>query len=371
MQIRIYKSFDKDLKNEWEKIENSSSKLHVFQTFEWNYYWYNEVGINFKSDLNIAVVSLKEDPIIIFPLWIYLNKSVKILSFIGERQHDYFTSPYANLIEKNNFDIIKIWKNVYNMMPNHDILYIYSIPEFLPNGTYNSLLHIEKYFIYNLSHCLELPQDVNWFLKSARKKLISDLQRQIRRLQELGNLEFLIVKDKKLYKEYLPILIHQKRLQFKSTSVYDSLNRLFVQNFYFNLPDNEKLKDLYHFSVLKLNNRVIACHWGIVYKKTFYYLLPSYDIAYAKYSPGKILIFNLIKWSIEQKNEIFDFTIGSEDYKKEWVNKTVKLYQYFKSRTLKGYFFKLFLLSVNYFKGKKYWSYFRSIYRVYKKILNQ
>jgi CelD/BcsL family acetyltransferase involved in cellulose biosynthesis len=371
MQIKIHKYFDYKLKQEWEKLENSSSNVHVFQTFEWNHHWYKEVGKSCKSDLNIAVVSVNENPLIIFPLWIYLNKTVKILSFIGERQHDYFSSLNANSIEQNNIDIINIWKNVYNALPKHDIINIYGIPEFFPNGTFNPLLQVEKFFTFNLSHYLELPKDVNCFLKNSRKKLISDLQRQIRRFHELGNLEFLIIKDKNLYKEYLSILIHQKRNQFKSTSVYDSLSRVIVQNFYFNFPDNDKLKDLYHFSVLKLNNRVIACHWGIVYKKTFYYLLPSYDKDYAKYSPGKILTFNLIKWSIEKNLDIFDFTIGSEDYKKEWVNKTINLYQYFRSLTLKGYIYKLYLLSVNHIKGKKSWAFFRTIYRTYKNIIDE
>ena len=55
-----------------------------------------------------------------------------------------------------------------------------------------------------------------------------------------------------------------------------------------------------------------------------------------KYSPGKILLQYLIKWCIENKIEVFDFTIGSENYKKEWCDNELKLNEISFSNNYKG-----------------------------------
>jgi len=57
---------------------------------------------------------------------------------------------------------------------------------------------------------------------------------------------------------------------------------------------------------------------------------------YNKYSPGKILISELIKWSITKKIKVFDFGLGEENYKKYWSNRTESLFRYFYTKNLKG-----------------------------------
>ena len=49
-----------------------------------------------------------------------------------------------------------------------------------------------------------------------------------------------------------------------------------------------------------------------------------------RYSPGRLLISFLIRWSISKKIGIFDFALGDEDYKKSWSNTTCNLFSYVK-----------------------------------------
>ena len=45
--------------------------------------------------------------------------------------------------------------------------------------------------------------------------------------------------------------------------------------------------------------------------------MPTHNIDYKKFSPGTILLSNMIKSCCEEKGiKNFDFTIGSENYKK-------------------------------------------------------
>ena len=63
-----------------------------------------------------------------------------------------------------------------------------------------------------------------------------------------------------------------------------------------------------------------------------------------KFSPGRILLYNLVKWSSNNNIKKFDLTIGDEAYKKEWTNSKINLYDFYDAKSLVGYFFLFFLL---------------------------
>ena len=119
--------------------------------------------------------------------------------------------------------------------------------------------------------------------------------------------------------------------------------------------EKEGVKDIKtHLSSLVLNNELIAIHWGVIYKKRFYYLLLSMQEGQLnKYSPGRLLISLLIRWSISKKLEVFDFTLGGESYKKSWSNKNSYLFNYVESKSLKGFNFFL-LIKIKLFLKKIY-----------------
>lgn len=55
-----------------------------------------------------------------------------------------------------------------------------------------------------------------------------------------------------------------------------------------------------------------------------------------KFSPGKLLIYQLIEWSYANNYRIFDFGLGEENYKKYWSNDSLQLYDYLNYKTKKG-----------------------------------
>ena len=61
-----------------------------------------------------------------------------------------------------------------------------------------------------------------------------------------------------------------------------------------------------HLSYLKLNNETLAMHLGtILVNKRYYYLVLSMGQKLEKYSPGRLLISLLIRWSIAKKIKHF------------------------------------------------------------------
>ena len=113
-----------------------------------------------------------------------------------------------------------------------------------------------------------------------------------------------------------------------------------------------------HCSALILNDIIIATHIGITYKNKLYYLMPSYDMEYSKYSPGKILLMYLTKYCYENEFTEIDFTGGNEVYKQKLSNKNFKLYYASKPKNANGYLYYYFLNTIDFLKNRKLLYYF-------------
>ena len=181
-----------------------------------------------------------------------------------------------------------------------------------------------------------------------------DLMRTKRLIKKHGKVEFIIAKNTKEKSIFLNKLIKQKRKKLEKIKK-NSLNEEDL-NFYKNLEIFENKQYITQVSGLKLNGEFIAMHWGVFDKHYYYYLLPSMkEDSVKQFSPGKLLLYLLIRWSISKKLRFFDFGLGEEIYKKKWSNKTINTYNYIRLKSLKGIFFYIILKSrsiIKYFKNK-------------------
>ena len=122
-----------------------------------------------------------------------------------------------------------------------------------------------------------------------------------------------------------------------------------------------------HISSLDVNNEPISFHWGVRYKNRFYHLIPTTpNSEYMKFSPGRILLQYLIKWSIDEDLKELDFTIGDEPYKKDWYNNKSTLFCYVEQNNLK--FFFIYLLIRTKIKSINFVKKFNFIKKGYRKL---
>jgi CelD/BcsL family acetyltransferase involved in cellulose biosynthesis len=68
-------------------------------------------------------------------------------------------------------------------------------------------------------------------------------------------------------------------------------------------------------SALYVGDRAAAIHMGPVSAERFYYWVPAYDTELQLYSPGVILMEELMRDCMSAGTREFDFLIGGEDYK--------------------------------------------------------
>ncbi len=144
-----------------------------------------------------------------------------------------------------------------------------------------------------------------------RTSLRGDIRRQIRRLEELGQLSF---------KEYASF--HDMSSIFPDFMREHSLkwpNAYKAPHFHETLL-NKGLGVTTHFSSLNIDDKPIAWHLGFEYQGVFYYYMPAGNHEYAKFSPVKIHLYYLMCRAIEQGHKIYDHLRGEENYKSGWSN---------------------------------------------------
>ena len=94
------------------------------------------------------------------------------------------------------------------------------------------------------------------------------------------------------------------------------------------------------FQALMNENTIMAAHIGIMHNKTFFYLWPTYDVLYNKYSIGLILLEDIIKDLTDSGVAKIDFGNGNEKYK-QWFNngENYNISGFYSPNTLAGKFF--------------------------------
>ena len=125
----------------------------------------------------------------------------------------------------------------------------------------------------------------------------------------------------------LDLLIAWKRAQYRTTGVRDVLAAP---------ADRKLLHHLLHssgsrrgwevrLSVLECGDRPIALHLGLREHGIWHYWFPAYDPAWAAFSPGLLLLREMVREACDTGGDTFDLGKGESRYKAEWANGSAAL----------------------------------------------
>ena len=79
------------------------------------------------------------------------------------------------------------------------------------------------------------------------------------------------------------------------------------------------------FTVVEHNGRPVAFHFGFDYSGALMWYKPSFDPAVAAWSPGLVLLRQLIQFAIDTRRKELDFTFGDEAFKTRFTNSARRL----------------------------------------------
>jgi len=314
---RVYSDLSDELRSIWHSVYAEDSSATYFQS------WANNercIFVNNIENFSIYVVLNNSVPVAIMPLE-NINKSVfKIGRLIGAD----FNDINDLLISDGNAGIVCNYISKISL--DLDLIIFNNVSSL----SWGAIAH--KYMPIVCDETVRLFFDSN---KSGglRKKVKQDIERQIRRLSKFGELEYRQISMEE-YATFLDDLIYHKRRRYAVTKVRDTLSR----------PNSDRhLRSLRQFnedlscSVLTLDTKFLAGSIGFKSRKVYHYYMPSFNHDFAVYSPSKVHLYFETKYQLEENLvEHFDFTVGSERYKQDWINSMEPIYSVSLPRTLKG-----------------------------------
>jgi CelD/BcsL family acetyltransferase involved in cellulose biosynthesis len=351
MNIKVFYSLNETLKPIWVELEKKVEPF-VFQRWNWILHWQRTLGVANRTRPCVVVIEDDEQPVGLLPLGITNKSGVKVLSPLGSDQNDY-NVPLLTELGKKLYLKPECWEEIDRHLPVYDVI---SWDKVIEKEILLAHVNVSGGLVkaINAAYSMDLPNSWELFEKKQLPRR-TDSRRKRKKIREIGDLEFEVVDiESAEYPElYLNFKKH-KRERYLLTGAKDIFKIDGIEDFYGSINQYISEECFIHFCVLKVNDVVLATHLGAFDKNTFYWLMPAFNQEWSSYSPGRLLLEHLVEWSITKGLKVFDFTIGGEEYKKEWCNHETMLYGLIQSRTLKGQIYVQLLELKNKLKDAEY-----------------
>jgi CelD/BcsL family acetyltransferase involved in cellulose biosynthesis len=162
-------------------------------------------------------------------------------------------------------------------------------------------------------------------------------RRKLKKLEERGAVRFVVPQTAEEARPILEKLFIQKKQGLAEKGVPDIFASEPVRAFYEAVALRTYPDGPAHLSALISGDEIVATNWGLVRGDRYYYVMHAYaDGDVERTSPGKHLMYRLMQWCIERGITVFDFTIGNEDYKGAWCERSDLLFVTTASLSLPG-----------------------------------
>jgi len=313
----------------WRSAEERCLRF-AFQCFEWQAAWQATIG---AAEKVVPYIVHCSDPagrtLLLLPLVAYRYRGLRVLRFLGDVVSDY-NAPLVDpgfAAQLDAEQITQLWNTVITLLPEVDLVWLSQMPEVI-EGLPNPLINLPGTRHSEDNFAATLPATMAEFRASHAVKW-RDTRRRRRRLDETGRVEFDVPKTSGAKFEVLQVLGSLLAGDRFAKPGYFSFYEMLTTT---TLPDAEV-----HVSCLRVDGRIVAAHWGLVFRGCFYNLVRAYDQEWRRYAVGRLLIEHLVEWCIaERRIKVFDLTVAADPSNCGWTDHSLALYELITSYSWRG-----------------------------------
>ena len=306
-RITVYSSLEA-AEPVWRAAEGHLA-LYGFQTFDWIATWMQTVGAPGGLRPLIVVVASPDDRVVmLLPLTVERRDGLSFLRFLAYADYNapLICPVFAAGLDARSFRAL--WADILARLPRVDVVTLHMLPALIEDVA-NPLLWLSQAERRTESHAARLSGSMAAFQQGRSPKLIADTRRQRRRLAQLGPVSFVIAEDPADIRTVVHEMARQKARwmhEMGGPDAFDPASLAFCETMALRHAGG-----LIQASALRVGEKIVATHWGMVFRGRFYYLFPAYEGGeWAKYSVGRLLMENLIEWCILNQVGVFDMTVG-------------------------------------------------------------
>jgi CelD/BcsL family acetyltransferase involved in cellulose biosynthesis len=338
------------LKEVWNTLVREQ-KYHIpFLCHEWFSLWLKHfLGHN---RLLILLVSDGSRPLAIVPFVVKVEKFKGLfpcskLDLIGNVHSPVRKFIFAHLTDNTKIDIAEhIFHFLCNQFTRWDVVELDSIPDedhsfhILSRAISKCRMKNREYICFGNWYLGNINYSGDEYIGRRSKNTRKQLNKRMRRLNEVGNLAVKIGKEKEEINYYMDLYQQVRAKSWK----HREMDRAFHEDFRRIMAEKGWLR----FGFLTLNGSPIAVQIRIVCNRTAYFMNTAHDSKYENFSPGTLLRTEFTKYLIdEDKVEEIDTLKGDEPYKKEWTperreRRGITIF----NNNLKGYFLAFIMITI-------------------------
>jgi len=330
-KIRVFASLA-EAESTWRSFEERAL-LHGFQRFEWIRAWHEEVGGE-TSPYVVEVSNGDGQTLSLLPLGIRSDGGTRVLTWLGGAVSDYHGGLLAPTTSSDVRPTDETARLPFEVLPPFDVIHFEKQP-LLIGREHNPFLARSA-----RPHLQAMATTVRdggpWPASAAARK---DLRRRRRRLEERGPVQFVVASDVPMAEEIATVMMEQKSRQYRATGVWDVFANPAYRSFYMRMTREGVRSGLVHVSALTCGGNIIATEWSLIHRERCYGLLPSYDLGWAAFSPGSLILQEALAWCGERGIDTYDFTIGDEEYKEQWCDQVMGTFETLTPQSLGGRFY--------------------------------
>ena len=335
--ITVYGSLD-EAERVWRRAVEACA-CYVFQTFEWNKAWRDTIGsVERVAERIVHVCAADGRTLLLLPLGVYDHRHFSSLQFLGGIFSDYnapiIDRAFARDVAADVFG--RLWRVIVDLMPSVDLVCLVRMPQTIEKIA-NPMLGLPEVTRSGTGYAARLPASFGEFAGVRSAGFFRQNRSRWRRLAKLGEVELSLATGREERIAITRLAGKQKSQWLAQRGLPDLFRRQEVGDFYRLLTGTPLQDGEISVAALRVGGRIVATMWAPIFRGRYYFLLASYDQAWSQYSVGRLLMEQLVQWCIGQPHiNVFDLTVGNEDYKLFWSDHTIALHQHLDARTLKG-----------------------------------
>jgi CelD/BcsL family acetyltransferase involved in cellulose biosynthesis len=321
MKVKVLTNID-DLditKDAWNRLASDNETNTIFQTYDWFQCWWSIFGQ--EHSLFFIIVYADDGSLLGFaPLAIENSRHRKhALIFAGDGNADYLD--FVTPLNKSEV-LFQIFLVIKNNQHRWRRIMLRNIPgNSTTTGLINSFSRCNM--VYSIVESTTVCPTLIINNREDGAQHIANkysTKRPYNYFRKLGRLSHQILDNSNAINTHLEPFFQQHILRWQDTGTpslfLDDNNKTFYRTLANKLVDNSELL----FSVVKLNEKPLAYHYGFDYNGVITWYKPAFDIEHAKHSPGTLMARYLINYCLDNKKTELDFTIGDEPFKKRFTN---------------------------------------------------
>jgi CelD/BcsL family acetyltransferase involved in cellulose biosynthesis len=282
--------------------------------------WSPLVAIGFENSQLVAVASLA----------VRRSKLLRILEWAGMAAFD-----YPDMLLAKGIDAAPLWKALQNS-GHYDIARLRCVrsdavgrPSLL--GFARKLGKDHSIYAIDLMH-----RNGQAWLDSLPKSIQAHHRRRFRQLATLGPVTMRRATQPEEIADAVKTVVRFKAEWSRSQDIDSVYLHDGIEAYFHDFAMAASRDQTLHLTTLDCGGQSLAAHLGFVSRDGFYYYLPSYDIAFAKLSPGRVHTNLMVMWAIDNGLHRFDFLRGEADYKTQLGSISRQLEDYTFSQGLFG-----------------------------------